>query len=78
MVFQVWITETVECYANLGGEVIENQLKSEKFNENLTDTGKKDILPTETTKRASVYYYSNEIRRFLTEKTGTKKQNIWW
>ena len=71
------MTETVECYANLGGEVIENQLKSEKFNENLTDTGKKIFYPLKRPKRASVYYYSNEIRRFLTEKTGTKKQNIW-
>ena len=35
----------MECYANLGGEVIENQLKSEKFNENLTDTGKKIFYP---------------------------------
>ena len=35
----------MECYANLGGEVIGNQLKSEKFKENLTDTEKKIFNP---------------------------------
>ena len=36
---------------------LENQLKSEKFNKNLihVDSEKKDIQPTETTKRVSVY-----------------------
>ena len=42
--------ETVECYANQDGEkVIENKLKSEKFNKTL-QMAKKHIQPTETTK----------------------------
>ena len=68
------MTKTVECYAtDQDGEVIGNQLKSEKFNKNLihVDSEKKGIQPTERTKRVSFYQslFLNKIRIFLTWKT---------
>ena len=68
------MAKTVECYAtDQDGEVIGNQLKSEKFNENLihVDSEKKILQPTETTKRVSFYQslFLSKIKSFLTQKT---------
>ena len=53
------MTETVECCANEDGEVFEKQLKSDKFNKNLTDVVKQIFnLLKRPKERQSIRAYS--------------------
>ena len=68
-----WMIETVECYANKDGEVIENKSKSEKFNKNLIDGENTYSTYWNDQKSVSLLELILKWRNLLTEKLAPNK-----